>query len=161
MDILSEEHLRGELYKLEQSLANFESRDIAQRVLCDDFAEFGSSGRVYGKKNVLDMYMTTSGINHAITDYSIAFLSDSVVKAAFKSDFCGKKALRTSIWLFVDGSWKMIFHQGTACKEEWIIACKKRKTRARGMFFASNGLLRYVVLTNLCAEVIMYRRVYL
>lgn len=95
MDRLSEERIRGTLYKLEQS----------------------SSGLIYIKNDVIDMYKTISNINHVITDYAIELLSDTVVKAVFKSDYCGKKALRTSIWKFVDGVWKMSFHQGTVYKK--------------------------------------------
>ena len=105
------------LCQLEQSLANFESRDIAERALTDDFVEYGSSGKVYNKKAVMEFYKDISDINHNIVDYAIEFLSDTVVKATFKSDLDNKKALRTSIWKFGDNEWKMSFHQGTVIKE--------------------------------------------
>ncbi len=117
MDRVNKEKIIGTIYGLEQSLANFESRDIAARALADDIEEYGSSGHVYDKQDVLDMYKTLTNINHEITDYAIEFLSDTVVKATYKSNLDANMALRTSIWKFVNNAWMMSFHQGTAYKD--------------------------------------------
>jgi len=114
---LSEEKVFETLYEMEKKLANFESKSIAERALTDDFVEYGSSGKIYNKKDIIDYYKTLRSINHIITDFSIEFLSDTVVKTSFKSNLEGKKALRTSIWKFVDNAWKMSFHQGTGYKD--------------------------------------------
>lgn len=117
MDRLSEEKIFEMIFELEKQLASFESVSIAERALTDDFVEYGSSGKIYNKQDVIGYYKTLCSINHVITDFSIEFLSDTVVKTSFKSNLNGKKALRTSIWKFVDNAWRMSFHQGTGYKD--------------------------------------------
>jgi len=100
MDRVGEEKVYNTLFKLEKSLATFESEKIAKSVLTDDFIEYVSSGKIYNKRDVIEAYKNFSGINHIIIDFAIEFLSDTVVKTSFKSSFDNKKALRTSIWKF-------------------------------------------------------------
>ena len=117
MERLSEKKVFETLLELEKKLADFESRDIAQSALTDDFVEYSSSGKIYNKQDIIDYYETLCCINHVITDFGIEFLSDTVVKTSFKSNLKGKKALRTSIWKFASNAWKMSFHQGTGYKD--------------------------------------------
>ncbi len=117
MERLSEVKVFAALLELEKKLASFESVSIAERALTDDFVEYGSSGKIYNKQDIIGYYKPLCCINHVITDFSIEFLSDTVVKTSFKSNLSGKKALRTSIWKFDDNAWRMSFHQGTGYKD--------------------------------------------
>lgn len=96
------------------------SKSAVSDLLADDFVEFGRSGRVYGKREVVSGLAAESGNRQErinATDFTLKSLSDNVVLLTYRSHrFDGEKALhtlRSSIWRYAEGSWKMVFHQGT------------------------------------------------
>lgn len=88
-----------------------------EKLLADDFFEFGSSGNVWYKKDCVG----EGGLSirkMTLYDFEINPLSEDVVLMTFrvKDDTRMQDTLRSSIWKFRDGRWQMFFHQGTIIK---------------------------------------------
>ncbi len=110
------------IYELELSLLKPETRssfDLLNGLIADDFIEFGSSGSVYNKKEILDRLPTSADkVEYTISDFNVRILSDSMVQTTFKTDriINGTEkltSLRSSIWRKTNDNWQMFFHQGT------------------------------------------------
>jgi hypothetical protein len=112
--------------ELEERLLRAEVRrspDEAGKFLATDFIEFGSSGAVYNRQQVLDALAKENPMELSATDFSVRVLCDDVVlvtdRAARNDPASGQEwhSLRSSIWKFVDGHWLMSFHQGTPTRQ--------------------------------------------
>jgi hypothetical protein len=118
MENLSElkEHLR----KLEQQLIEPKTRTNTveiDKLLADNFFEFGSSGNVWYKKD----FVGEEGLSEmkmTLSEFEIYPLSEDTILATYriKDETRIKNTLHSSIWKFIDGRWQMFFHQGTITK---------------------------------------------
>ncbi|RUR14223.1 GNAT family N-acetyltransferase [Legionella sp. km772] len=102
---------------LERSLLDSSVRQSTEqlnKLIADDFLEFGSSGKVYNKHDCIkpDEYPR----KFVVSDFKIKELSKDVTLATYKTTEDGIASLRSSIWQRYGDEWKMIFHQGTKCK---------------------------------------------
>jgi len=119
------EELHNIIYELETSLLRLEVRSSfyqLNNLLSDDFKEFGSSGLVYTKQNVLErLPQNTDKTVYIVSDFKIVVLSEGVVMSNFKTDRTINdtdkvSSLRTSLWRKENSVWKLFFHQGTPIK---------------------------------------------
>jgi hypothetical protein len=112
--------LRG----LEEALLKPEVRrsaDEVGRLLADDFIEFGSSGRVFDKAQIIEALGRETpdpAIRIVLTDFSARQLAPAVMLVTYRTIRSGTSApqgyrLRSSIWKLMEGRWQMVFHQGT------------------------------------------------
>ena len=106
-------------------------RDTATvaELLADDFREFGSSGRIYTKLDILAELSTESPALISLNDFTCDLVSPSVALVTYRSlatydNRPGSQALRSSLWVLSpgesrygmpapEGIWQMQFHQGT------------------------------------------------
>lgn len=95
-------------------------RDVAalDRLIADDFLEFGASGAAFGKDEVLKRLPTEDSPVIQAEDFQARQLGEDVVQITFKSvrdpaSSAPRYTLRSSIWRCRDGRWQMVFHQGT------------------------------------------------
>ena len=110
-----------ELKRLEEDLWRSPVRfspEKMDRLLADDFLEFGSSSRIYDKRQILETPVQEINARLPLTDFSIKALASSVVLVTYRSillnsDGSERQALRSSIWTRTDTGWKLVFHQGT------------------------------------------------
>src|SRR5271168_3545918 len=99
------------------------SPDQAGILLAADFIEFGSSGTVYSRQQILDGLARESPMELSATDFSARALCDGVVLVTCRSmrrdPASGEEwhSLRSSIWKLIDGCWLMTFHQGTPTRQ--------------------------------------------
>lgn len=116
--------LEKHIFEQEKELLKPETRKSAEKIselLSDEFIEFCSSGKVYhyNKGDVWDHGSNSSELNWEITDFAIKQLSNDCILTTYKIvkhselDETTKYSLRSSIWKFLSGALKMIFHQGT------------------------------------------------
>lgn len=111
--------LEGELLKREIR----QSIEKTDELLSDGFTEFCSSGYVwhYNKGESVDEEIQQ--INWEIKGFKINKLSDDCLLATYKLirhdelNENKKYSLRSSIWKYFDGRWKIFFHQGTLTSE--------------------------------------------
>lgn len=109
------------IHRLEASLLTSDVRtsyDQLNHLLADDSVEYGSSGLIYDKKDVLKSLPTAPATTCHLYDFVIIELSASLVQTRFKTDATnahGTKltSLRSSLWKKTGDNWRMFFHQGT------------------------------------------------
>jgi hypothetical protein len=102
---------------LERSLLDFSVRQSTgqlNKLIADDFLEFGSSGKIYNKQDCIKPDETSR--KFVVSDFKINELSKDVTLATYKTTEDGIASLRSSIWQRYGDEWKMIFHQGTKCE---------------------------------------------
>ena len=87
-------------------------------LLSDDFLEFGSSGSVFRKQDVIAALACRSEVQVKLTDFQAKLLAPTIVLATYLVCSVGSNAedaasLRSSIWSLEESGWRMVFHQGT------------------------------------------------
>ena len=116
------------LCELEERLLQPDIRKSAKDVmdlLADEFIEFGSSGRVFDKQQIINSLQNEpieSLTQRAITEFKTLVLATGVVLVTYRivRHISGEQpvhSLRSSIWKLNNDRWKMIFHQGTLVRE--------------------------------------------
>ena len=89
-----------------------------ERLLADDFSEFGRSGNVYDKQVVIGRIQKEETSRMTISDFKAVILAPDIILATYravKTEADGEKSysLRSSIWRKAGDKWQMFFHQGT------------------------------------------------
>jgi hypothetical protein len=116
----------AQLRDLEEKLLKPEVRrsaDDVARLLADEFIEFGSSGCIFNKSQVissLQQEVPEAAVRISIEDFVTRRLAPHVVLVTYRtvrSDTAVQR-LRSSIWKFEGGRWQMVFHQGTPSSSE-------------------------------------------
>lgn len=101
------------LYELEKQLHSPEIRQSAEKIsalLSNDFFEFGSSGNIWTRNDILArLPAENSRASIQSSDYKATPLADDVVLITYQSS----GSLRSSIWRKNKQGWQMEFHQGT------------------------------------------------
>lgn len=108
--------LKEHLCQLEEKLLQPDIRSSPaelENYLENDFFEFGSSGKVLYNNGI-----EADGIGivkMTLSNFEIHQLSTNVVLTTYRiyNEVKMQHSLRSSIWKFSDGKWKMFFHQGT------------------------------------------------
>jgi len=103
---LEEELLRPEVRK---------STDRLDQLLADEFTEFGSSGRIFDKRQIIDALQREAPFHSSLADFSVRRLAPGVMLVTYRATDTERpdSRIRSSIWKLVDGRWQMVFHQGT------------------------------------------------
>ncbi|MTH95310.1 DUF4440 domain-containing protein [Roseibium sp. RKSG952] len=113
-----------EIRFLEESLHRSEvrgSREVLEKLLAIDFVEFGASGTVYGRGEIISSLVreTADDSDKLIaTNFALATVSADAVLLTYESqhrrnDESVRSVLRSSIWKHNGADWQMLFHQGT------------------------------------------------
>jgi glyoxylase I family protein len=117
-----------ELLPLELALARRDARALPagfEAVLHEDFVEIGSSGRTWSRNEVLAALRTGAvrprGV--AIDGFAAVPLRPDTVLVTYEAVVDaepgpGRRTSRSSIWLFLDGGWRLRFHQGTPVPDD-------------------------------------------
>lgn len=111
------------LFDLEKQLHSFEVRSNIHKIsklLSDDFFEFGSSGNIWTRAEILSRLPSEDGQTKIESyNFQAKILAENIVLVTYVSkrisdEVSQNEFLRSSIWLLVNNEWKMKFHQGTA-----------------------------------------------
>ena len=113
--------LEERILALERKLLDPDVRASSQeldRLIADDFVEFGNSGRIWNKRDVLSALPTESDVHFTISNFAIRELGPGLVLATYRVirstvESEHRASLRSSIWRFENERWQMAFHQGT------------------------------------------------
>lgn len=95
------------------------SRESLDKLLADDFVEFGTSGNKYSKADILErLPKTFEKAEYTVSDFSVEMLSEDVAVAIFKTERTtdGKDKVisqRISHWRKTESGWQMFFHEAT------------------------------------------------
>ncbi len=106
--------------ELEKALVNplfRKSVSELSNLFTDDFMEFGSSGKVYSKKQTIKALQKTVTPKISIKNFRFKQINKQCVLVTYKSVvFDGRQkkySLRSSLWKKENRKWKIVFHQGT------------------------------------------------
>ncbi|HVX14988.1 MAG TPA: DUF4440 domain-containing protein [Pirellulales bacterium] len=110
--------IERQLQELELSLLQPDARKSARvgELLADGFVEFGSSGRVMTKREIVAALQSEVPTTITASDLRVRLLSTELALVTYRALHHGDPAivtLRSSIWQRQDGRWRMVFHQGT------------------------------------------------
>ncbi len=110
------------LQHLEEQLldsAMRKDRRWVEKLLADDFIEFGSSGCIYTKQAVIDGLQSELALQRGLRNVKAQTLAPDVILLTYiamtynDDGVESSSSLRSSIRKLVDGSWQLFFHQGT------------------------------------------------
>jgi len=107
------EELKELIYKLETDLLKPEVRTSVEKLnelIADDFIEYGSSGLVYNKQNILERLPQGNSSTYRLSDFEFIILSENIVQTRFKTnrvnlDEAKTTSLRTSLWRKTNDKW--------------------------------------------------------
>jgi hypothetical protein len=111
--------IEDEIRALELSLATSPLRsspEYLRNVVSDDFREFGTSGRIYGKSEAIVALLNSpapaanQGVAPELVDFRVVEVAPGVALATYRT----RLSLRSSIWRREGEAWRLYFHQGTA-----------------------------------------------
>ncbi|HVV72022.1 MAG TPA: DUF4440 domain-containing protein [Verrucomicrobiae bacterium] len=115
------------LRQLEESIARPEVRhspELLASLLADDFREFGSSGRVFNKRQIMDALQGQPNLEIFLDEFQAQRLAPDLALVTYlgrckrpDSDKTSR-SLRSSIWRNRNGQWQIVFHQGTPSSPE-------------------------------------------
>ena len=116
--------LEALIFELETSLLRQEVRTSVESLnilIADDFIEYGSSGLIYDKKNILERLPQGVSPTYNLYDFQCINLSENIVQTRFKTERTNLDntmaiSLRTSLWRKSGNNWQIFFHQGTPIK---------------------------------------------
>lgn len=123
--------LTDELFELEKKLLDPELRRTPEKLanlLADDFIEFGSSGHAYDKRRILFLLKKQLPTRLVIEEFRVIEIAPSAALVTYRAGSESAKteaarySLRSSLWMQRNGSWQMVFHQGTPVSEDLIRA---------------------------------------
>jgi hypothetical protein len=113
--------LAAHLFHLEQQLLEPSTRHDAialTSLLAEDFREFGSSGRIYTRQQIIDLLAAETPRHITLSDPFCQQLAEDIALLTYRSTRttalkAASHALRSSLWIYRDDRWQMIFHQST------------------------------------------------
>ncbi len=119
-DVLAN-HLRG----LETSLLQPDVRKSKQLValLVEEFIEFGTSGRVYTKEDLVAVLQAESPSTQTTGNIKVELLAPTVALLTYFIRYEATPpayTLRSSVWQKRGEEWQMVFHQSTRTTEEQL-----------------------------------------
>ncbi|HAU0263900.1 TPA: DUF4440 domain-containing protein [Legionella pneumophila] len=109
------------IYELEISLLTPDVRKSTvqlKQLISDEFIEYGASGLIYNKNDLLDSLPEEEPQSYLVNNFSVLELSPEVMLATYKVTVASKSSLRSSLWQYKHNRWQMVFHQGTPCPAE-------------------------------------------
>lgn len=96
------------------------SANAVAELLADEFVEFGSSGRVFNKQQIIAALQDEDGASRSrLTDFRATRLAPGIILVTYRATRpvgtreTSIESLRSSIWKQIEGRWQMVFHQGT------------------------------------------------
>lgn len=111
---------REELRRLEEDLWREETRfdrDFMERVLAEDFVEFGRSGRVYQRIDTLLAPVQSIQAAIPLPNFNVRLLTKDIAQVTYNSEITVDGIVqigrRSSIWSRSPAGWVLRFHQGT------------------------------------------------
>lgn len=112
---------RERILELEKSLLRPDVRRdhlLLNGLLADDFVEFGATGRVWTKMDIVTAMGDEESVVRVIGDFDVRHLASNVLLATYLCHHAspsglGPSSRRSSIWREGPDGWQMVFHQGT------------------------------------------------
>ncbi len=87
-------------------------------LLDDDFREFGASGKVWTKPEILSSLEGEAPKRITMAQFCVQPVSREAALVTYRAtvtqdEGAPVESLRSSLWAFKEARWRMLFHQGT------------------------------------------------
>jgi hypothetical protein len=113
--------VRETLEQFERQLLTSATRHNVTEVsslLADEFREFGSSGKAFSKTEIISHLQSEGSVHLSLHGFEAYPISDQAFLVTFRAvkevpELPPVESLRSSLWIYRDGRWQMLFHQGT------------------------------------------------
>lgn len=95
--------------------------DLVSQLLADSFVEFGSSGHIYTKAQIITSLQAEAPRKISASQFKVHRLAANVALITYRTSRHTSPpvhALRSSVWLQQGGKWQMVFHQGTLTQSQ-------------------------------------------
>ena len=89
------------------------NRTAVAALLAEEFREVGRSGRTYDRDAILDLLGSEIAQTVEIEQFVVTSLGLDSALASYVSHSRGARARRSSVWVFRESRWQMLYHQGT------------------------------------------------
>lgn len=102
------------LEAFERELVSPDTRTDQTRIaelLADDFEEYGSSGRIFRKSDLVSA--ADFGTAYDLSDFTFKDIAKGVTLLKYKCVVSGQASLRSSIWVKANSAWQLLHHQAT------------------------------------------------
>jgi hypothetical protein len=109
------------LLELENRLLSQTTRGDAEeisRLIADDFTEFGASGGVWSKADLVEQLPSQPFTQRTISEFAVKPLSGNTALVTYRCHTAASNSLRSSIWHKQEDQWQMVFHQGTCIPKD-------------------------------------------
>ena len=118
----SDTDVYDQLRQLEESLWRAQTRfdrGYMDKILAPDFFEFGRSGRVYLREDILAVpVQEIAAVLLPLPKFEVRLIDTNVALVTYVSEVCygniKELANRSSLWTRYSTGWRIRFHQGTA-----------------------------------------------
>ena len=90
---------------------------LVEQLLDSSFREIGASGRLWTRAEMIRALAAEHSGGASITqatDFEGMVIGEGLVLLTYLSTQNGRQARRSSLWRFREGTWRVLFHQGTA-----------------------------------------------
>src|SRR5271168_4960458 len=108
--------LQDHLYALEERLLH-PDREADRKALiplfAEEYREFCTSGRVFNRQQTIDVLLTSAPRPATIHHFYIEQLAENAALATYRATTPVAVSHRSSLWIFRDNRWQLLFHQGT------------------------------------------------
>jgi hypothetical protein len=108
--------LQDHLYALEERLLHPDresNRNDLVPLLAEDFKEFCSSGRVSNRQQTIDVLLKSEPRPATLHHYNVEQLAENAALATYRATTPVAVSYRSSLWVYRDNRWQLLFHQGT------------------------------------------------
>jgi hypothetical protein len=108
--------LQAHLHGLEERLLH-PDRETDRRALTSllsaDFREFCTSGRIFNIEQLTNALLVSNPRAATMSHFYVTPLSEDVALATYHITTSTSVSHHSSIWVFRDNRWQLLFHQGT------------------------------------------------
>ena len=91
--------------------------EFLDKLLDDSFVEFGASGKVFTKREIISSLVNDPELGVIVEDEKVRCIENNVFLVTYRSKNMAlgvrRTSNRSSIWKKTNEGWKMVFHQGT------------------------------------------------
>ena len=113
---MTDPQLQDHLYSLEVRLLHPDrerDRTALIPLFTAEFKEFCISGRIFNRQQVIDALLKSEPRPATISNYYVAPLAENAALATYSAKTALVVSHRSSLWIFRDNRWQLLFHQGT------------------------------------------------
>jgi hypothetical protein len=107
-----EAHLIELELRLQVSTTRKDAAALAE-LLCEDFREFGASGRIWDRASIIAELSAEAPHQIISENFECQRLSSELALLTYVCRTPTRRTLRSSLWRLEGDSWRALFHQGT------------------------------------------------